>query len=226
MPMGIDMSALREKFDALSLRERFMLLLALLAVLYQVADMLVLGGQYAELKQLQAQTAQQRQSLSQVVLQVAEMTQSLRNDPNQPVRERHRRIQRRVDEKTGRLQALADKLMAPRRMAATLEQMLAQQGGLQLLSLSTREPRLLNEPAEKNDGQLEEASGTFPVYVHSFVVEFEGSYFATLDYLEALEALDARFYWDRVEFRVAEYPRSRVLLELHTLSLSEDWIGV
>jgi MSHA biogenesis protein MshJ len=49
---------------------------------------------------------------------------------------------------------------------------------------------------------------------------------ATLRYLQALEKLPWRFFWDSVSYQVMEYPDSVVRLELHTLSLSEDWIGV
>lgn len=224
--MRVDLSALREKFEALSVRERALVLLALLAVLYQLADALLIGGKYVELQQLQAQNAQQRQTLSQVVRQVAEVTQSLRNDPNSPVRERNQRIRQRIEQKKDQLQALTDKLVAPQQMAVLLEQMLAQQEGLQLVSLNTREPRQLNSPPRKRDSMQAKDSSTFPVFVHSFALEFEGNYFATLEYLQSLESLGAKFNWNRVEYRVTEYPRSRVILELDTLSLSEDWIGV
>ena len=43
---------------------------------------------------------------------------------------------------------------------------------------------------------------------------------------QALEALPWRFFWDSVSYEVEDYPRSLVRLRLHTLSLSEDWIGV
>ena len=49
---------------------------------------------------------------------------------------------------------------------------------------------------------------------------------ATLRYLQALEALPWRFFWDSVDYQVIAYPQSTVRLKLHTLSLSEDWIGV
>ena len=64
------------------------------------------------------------------------------------------------------------------------------------------------------------------LHSHGFALEFSGGYLATLNYLQALERLPWRFFWDSVSYEVEDYPRSLVRLRLHTLSLSEDWIGV
>jgi len=223
----VELSFLREKFDGLSVRERLMLLLALLAVLYQIADTLLIGGQYAQLQQAQARITAQQQNLAQVATQVAEVSQGLRNDPNTPVRQRNDRIRRRIETRKNELALLADELVAPQQMAVLLERVLGEQKGLELLSLQTQRPQLLNAPtqAEGHDAPKKQST-TFPVFVHGFVVEFSGNYLATLAYLDSLESLREKFYWDRVDFQVIDYPSSRVRLELHTLSLSEDWIGV
>ena len=114
-----------------------------------------------------------------------------------------------------------DNELPPRQMAQLLEQMLLQQGELQLQRLETLQTKLLNADPKKPNLVPRHA-----VYQHGFAVEFSGSYLATLRYLEALQAMPWRFYWDAVEFQVKDYPGSRVRLQLHTLSLSEDWIGV
>ena len=48
----------------------------------------------------------------------------------------------------------------------------------------------------------------------------------TLKYLEALESLDGSFFREGIDYQVTEYPDSRVMLKLYTLSLSPGWIGV
>jgi MSHA biogenesis protein MshJ len=47
-----------------------------------------------------------------------------------------------------------------------------------------------------------------------------------LAYLHALESLEWRFYWRLLELESTAYPRNRVRIELSTLSLDRDWIGV
>lgn len=220
--MQVDLNALRERFQRFNLRERLLLMLALVAVLYQLGDSLLLSGQMAEVTRLENSIVAQRQQMSQLALQVAEVTHSLQNDPNAPLRQRNEVLRKRIKDGRSHLEVLAQELIAPRQMAALLEQVLAEQEGLQLQRLRTLEPRVLNSPPDDS----EVASSAFPVYAHGFAVEFSGGYFETLKYLESLEKLQSQFYWDLVDFQVDEYPQSRVRLELHTLSLSEEWIGV
>jgi MSHA biogenesis protein MshJ len=47
-----------------------------------------------------------------------------------------------------------------------------------------------------------------------------------LHYLEAVERLPWHLYWTRLDFSVDEYPSNDVVIELTTLSLDEEWIGV
>ena len=34
------------------------------------------------------------------------------------------------------------------------------------------------------------------------------------------------FYWTFLKYEVEEYPKAKITLQLSTLSLDEDWIGV
>lgn len=221
--MRVELKALREGFERFSQRERVMLLLAVLVVFYQLADTLLLSQQGEQFRQLERNLVSQRQEMAQMAVRVAELTRQLKNDPNALLRQRNDALRSRVREDRRDLQALAEKLVVPRQMAVVLEQVLAEQQGLQLLRLQTLPPTVLNAPGK---GEQKAAQNVFPIYAHAFSVEFSGDYISTLRYLESLESLPAGFYWDRVDFEVNEYPESRVRLQLHTLSISEDWIGV
>jgi MSHA biogenesis protein MshJ len=62
-------------------------------------------------------------------------------------------------------------------------------------------------------------------YRHGLEIEVEGSYAACLDYLNAIEALPWRLYWQVLELDVIDYPLNRIRIEVGTLSLDEEWIG-
>ena len=64
------------------------------------------------------------------------------------------------------------------------------------------------------------------MYRHGLQLELEGSYLATLAYLKALQALPWEFYWDEVRLQVDKYPTAKITIVVHTLSLTEGWIGV
>ena len=104
-----------------------------------------------------------------------------------------------------------------------VEELLLQEPKLTLIRLQTLDAK----PLLDADGMLQSADlMAAALHRHDFAIEFAGDYMATLRYLQALEALPWRFFWDSVSYEVEDYPRSLVRLRLHTLSLSEDWIGV
>ena len=107
--------------------------------------------------------------------------------------------------------------VTPEEMAVLLQQMLAHQHGLELIRLETLGARPLGDDKQKPK---------IPLFTHDLVLEFRGSYLDILRYLERLESLSAGIHWDGFHLEAEEWPTNQVRLELHTLSLSEDWIGV
>jgi MSHA biogenesis protein MshJ len=70
-----------------------------------------------------------------------------------------------------------------------------------------------------------ESAGGGP-YVHTVELVIDGQYLDILDYLRALEALPWRFNWKVLELATRRYPLNRVTIQLTTLSMDKDWIGV
>jgi MSHA biogenesis protein MshJ len=63
-------------------------------------------------------------------------------------------------------------------------------------------------------------------YLHPVELVVEGNYLDIVTYLHALEALPWHFYWRVLELETKTYPRNRVRIELNTVSLEKEWIGV
>jgi MSHA biogenesis protein MshJ len=121
-----------------------------------------------------------------------------------------------------RLAGVTSGLIAPKEMSQVLEQVLARAGRLTLHSLRTL-------PAEGVVAPGADAAAGRPaaqIYKHGVELDLSGNYLDTLYFLQALEALPWRFFWDRIEFAVEQHPRGRVRLRLYTLGLEEGWIGV
>jgi len=207
--------AILHRFEQLSLRERSMVFLALAFVLFQMGE-LIIGSARHDLKAVQSQLASERQTLAQLTQQANETTDKLTDDPNKKLLGLTEQLRLAVKNTQTRLKQLSDELITPSRMAELLQQILARQEGLQLISLRTLKTRPLN--TAKDGPKL-------PIFAHDFALEFQGSYMDTLRYLEQLEQLSGGIYWDAFELHTEKYPRNRIRLELHTLSLSEDWIG-
>lgn len=209
-----------EKFAGLSARERALMLLAIFAVTYQLADLVILDRQFEQVRQLNSAMAQDNRAIVDLNNELNALSTHVQDDPNRKMRDQIRLAHDDLNALQARLEAATGELISPQDMARFLEELLIQDGELTMLRLQTLDvkPLLLAEEKTVSSGPA--------LHRHGFAIEFSGGYMATLRYLESLEKLPWRFFWDSVRYEVLEYPKSVVRLKLHTLSLSEDWIGV
>jgi MSHA biogenesis protein MshJ len=131
-------------------------------------------------------------------------------------REKYERVQRRLDEINERLGGYAAELIDPAEMSRVLQGVLKEQSKLRLIRARNISHGAMSASAEAE---------TTTFYRHGLEIEFEGSYLACLEYLQEIEALPWRFYWQFLDIEVLEYPRNRIRLEVSTLSPDEEWIG-
>ena len=112
-------------------------------------------------------------------------------------------------------------LIPPREIVSVLEELLAEDQSLKLISLRSRPPARIG-----SDQDLNGADPKLGLYRHGLRIEIEGGFHATLNYLKRLENSEWNLLWDRFEFRVDQYPKATITIDLHTLSDREEWIGV
>ena len=217
------LQAILDKFAALSGREQWLILIAVFAVAYQVGDLVVLDRQYQRVEALNRAISADNAAIVGLNTQLNQLVSQAQNNPNVLLRKQIAALRDDVGGLRQRLQAATGQMISPQDMARFLEELLVQEQELILLSLRTLEGRPLLG-AEQTGDKVAPIGAT--LHRHGFEVTFSGGYLPTLRYLQALERLPWRFYWDSVSYEVIDYPRSIVRMQLHTLSLSEDWIGV
>lgn len=212
---------LAARIDAYSLRERGLLLLAAVAVLVGLWQVLLFGPLHRQ------QVAQQRQirelngSIATLNHAITAAAERQSQDPNVALRTRLAAANAADQALDRQLRALTAGLISPQDMARVLEQVLKAQHGLTLVSAAS----LPAEPVTLAPGRAAQGADAH-IYRHGLTLTFDGSYLDTLRYLQALAGLPWHFYWDRLELRVKTYPVSRVSLTVHTLNLKEGWLGV
>jgi len=130
-------------------------------------------------------------------------------------REQFTQLQRRLEDLNAKLVGYTAELIGPAEMAHVLHGVLKEQSNLRLIRVRNLSPVALSTS--------DDADTVF--YKHGLELEFEGGYFACLEYLKELEALPWRLYWEVLEIEVLEYPLNRIRLEVSTLSPYEEWIG-
>jgi MSHA biogenesis protein MshJ len=104
-------------------------------------------------------------------------------------------------------------------MPSLLTALLERVQGIQLTGFKSVAPTPLLVVGKADEQQMN-------LYSHGIVLEFEGDYFAVLKFVQAVENMPDKLYWKRLDYRVSEYPKASVQLELYTLSINEDFISV
>lgn len=200
-----------ERIDAMELRERLLLLAATVVVMFLLADTLVLQPTL-KAQQLAQERIENLNSKLNALRQNAQLL-SYKADSD-PMASR----QQSLDKLSAELEALDSRilnqlgaLVEPAQAAQVLEQVLSGHPGLKLTQLSASSQPL-------DDIDLDKQEDTTPGlarYQLNMVVQ--GSYLDLLSYLNSLEAMPWKFFWQQVEFQSTEYPAAETRLQLYTL---------
>lgn len=212
-----------EKFNALSLRERVFLTIAVMVVIGALWQALLMGP-------LEARETRASKKLANLQERVANLDESMDataaglNDGMPGRQQRLKILKAKLAETQDSVRVFTSDLVDEEQMRFVLEDLIRRQDGLSVVSVSNLPAQSLFEDAAETEGS--EGDTGPELYRHGVQLILEGSYLDALAYLEAVEALPWRFFWSRVEIEVDEYPRNRIVIELSTLSLAEEWIGV
>lgn len=198
---------------AMSLRERWLILLAGAALLLMPAYSLLLEPTWLAYQGQIARNQELATTIAQLQLENQGRQQALLLDPNQPVREQQQQLTQQLVQLDAQLKDQTLDLIPAERMPGLLEQMLASSGRLRLVSLTSLPPKPLLDDPEQN-----------LLFQHGIQLRLQGSYFEIFQYLRALEGLPEHFYWRRLNYQVEQYPQASIELELYTLSSSKEFI--
>ena len=220
----MNLKELKKKLDARTLRERLMLLSAVVVVIVYSWFLLV----YEAMNAGQAEISRQIQGAMAQINNELTRNQNIRNsytrDPNAFIRTRITALQQEVESIDAELLALYGELILPQQMAGVLTQILQSETTLKLISFENLPPESLF--ASENAGASEASNGGISVYRHGLRLEFEGDYLETIRFLQRVESLTTSFFWDNLAFHVEKHPNARITLNIFTLSTERGFIGV
>ena len=219
--LRVQITAVRDRIDALSLRERAMVFAAFMVVLYLIATSLVFGPLRAEHGRVQQDLKAKRDQLQAAELQIQTLASSGSGDANSQNRAKVAALKQQLQQLDAEMDSMTAGVVAPKEMAKLVERMLSQNRGLELIKLENLPAAPLADtkaaPAQTADAQ---------VYKHGMRVQLRGRYADVVEYLKALEALPWKVFWGEVSLEAEKYPSSKVTFVIYTLSRHSGWIGV
>lgn len=214
-----------------TLRERVIILMVIVVLIYGVIDLLFLGAildkrerQVNQLNGLLESNIAAQQEVQDLISQIGESRLAMQRQQQM--------LNDKLDKVDQQLSSAATGFIPATLMPKVLEQLLdIDKNGSEALALIKLENKPvervtgLDEGDEKDETHIEEKD-VASLYRHGVELQLQGSYLATLAYLKRLEQLQWRFEWETLVFEIQEYPVGTVTLEVYTYSTERDWIGV
>jgi MSHA biogenesis protein MshJ len=240
-----------DKIDALSIRERGIILAAVVFIMFTLWDTFLMRPQLEDNKKLLADLQIKRAEQLALNYRIQGLSRQGHDDSGETGRNRLAELKQQLAEVETSVRNSTNHLIDADKMAAILQTILSKSRGLQLIEIKGLGVTPLLAPvavAGQVPGQAAEvaiddqqpADDQTPAtevesagvdafdnaYKHGLTITLEGDYLSALAYMRELESLEWGFFWETVEYEVTEYPRGTVAITLYTLSLGKEWIGV
>ncbi len=209
--------SMEERFKEMSAREKVLVALCGFVTLVLLMFTLVLEPKLNQISENEKQLSNLKLANQKTESEILRIQAQLKKDPNAVIDQEISRLLTESQRLSEQLSEIIEHLITPSQMAALLEKVLAQQTGIHLVSLQT----LPSEPIT-DDKDMSQYSG---YYVHPVRMELAGDYFSIANYLGKLEKLPASYYWRSFSYKVDEYPKATLVLEVYTLGSREAFIG-
>jgi MSHA biogenesis protein MshJ len=228
-----------ERFDMLVVRERMLLFGCCLAGLYLVFDTLFIMPSTKEAARLTEEIVAVQKKVDQIATEKKVFDQVSQRDPDADIKREQLKLQGRLLQLEGGLEDLSLRLVSSERLPEILQSVSQKAEKVQLKSLQTLRPEAIDlagnnvriksiAQSTKDYVRGEETGAPAPtekVYRHAIQIQLEGGYFEVIDFLHELESLEWRFYWESLDYRVVDFPRALIDIQLYTLSTSEGMLG-
>ena len=217
------------RVDALSLRERLMVFSAAMAVLVAVLHTLLIDSELAKEKRASSAIAQKHAEMKALEQQLTKMVTSRSQDPDKERRDRLAQVRTQLGETERQIAAEERKFTAPEQMKVVIEELLARNRGVQLVSMKTLPTTSIAEarsPAAAQPAAKPAPASERLIYRHGVEVTVSGAYLELLGYLSELERLPTQLYWSSLEIDASRYPKHTMKLVVYTLSLDPAWLNV
>jgi MSHA biogenesis protein MshJ len=248
--MPAALQKLMEQIDARVLRERVLIFLTVLAVVFLIWQLLVQSAIDKTTRSLEAERAKITKEQQELETKITTLTMTMASDPAIAKRKDIDRLRANISEVEASLAGLSQGLIGAEQLPKVLQDVLARTASIQLREVRTLPVTELQLPtvAIAPQGAVPAPTGgAIPaptggatnaataaknpmmgtgVYKHSVIIRVTGSYLELFDLLRAIEALPWKFYWESLDYGVTQYPNAEIDIQVFTLSSEEGLFGV
>ena len=208
-----------DRLDAMSLRERVLIFLAVAVVIVAIADSVLFDPILRRQKINSQRIHQQEDEIRTMQGQVQAYAQSQTGDNANAKRQRLEKRRLELAALDRELAAKRSELMPPERMAKMLSEIVKRNPDIELVSLRSLPATGLTQSLAAILGP-----GGLALYRHGIEIAVSGSYLKMLTYVGELERLPAKLMWGNMELQAGAYPVVTLKITLYTLSPEKTWL--
>lgn len=203
-------------FTERSLREKVLLCLSTLIVVFVLVQYVWIQPAQQRSQQSYMQVQQQQAELAQLSQEAARFQRDLDTDPNEALAQRKLELEARKERLEARMAERAQ-LMPAGASVAWIEAMLVLPAGLELQRFDTRQPVPMVVP----DANTQQPN----VWRHGVEISVTGRYHQLREYVENIDALGYPFYWHSLRYQVEQHPVARLHIRVYALSTERELVG-
>jgi len=209
---------LKNKIENLTIRERVIGVVTVVAVLFGVYDQLVLSPFLKHREEAKQQLASVSPKVKSIQLSIESLLERQARDPNLQIQTVISQRKEKLEELDAVIKRETKRLIDPKDMTKLLGYLLSRQSKLKIDNVKS-----VSGETIYFDEEEKVSSGLFR---HSLTLSLEGTYLQVKNYLKKVEELAEEIYWDDMTFESKLYPIGTLELNVHTLSTSKELIGV
>jgi len=221
-----------DNFLKLTIREQYLIFITGLIAISFITFYLFIDTKIVENRKSVQQIMRLQSSNQSLKISTIDMQAALQRDPNEDIRNKIAQYEAKLAKIDEKLLTLTSDLISPVQMRYALLDLLKLKKGVSLLSfeLLGAQPLLSNELSEESLPKEKIETVELPVglnlYRHGIKLKLSGSYFDLQNYLSQLEKLSWKFFWQDFNFKLTEYPKSELEIEMYTLGTKKEFVGV
>ena len=213
------------KIDALTTRERVVVMVLSLAVIYMVWDFVIFNPLAVAKAKVDKDLTVVEQKINSMKQEEQAILIAVNADPDRELKQQVSLLENQITDLDQALAKLSLGLVPVNQLTEILYNVLQSTGQLQLQSLQTLPVEEIALRSETISEETNAVAGA-GVFKHRVLLTVKGDYRQLLIYLRYLEQMDWRFYWDELRFIEDQYPNALIELKVYTLSTDEGLFGV
>ena len=221
MRLPVPLQRYADRLDAMSLRERVLIFLAVAVVIVAIADSALFEPILRRQKANSQSIQQQEDEIRTMRTQVQAYAQARTSDSANAKRQRLEKRRVELAALDRELAAGQSELVPPERMAKMLSEIVKRNPDVELISLRSLAATGLTQSLTPIAGS---APSGLALYRHGIEIAVSGSYLKMLNYVGQLERLPAKIVWGNMELQAGAYPVVTLKITLYTFSPEKTWL--